>query len=195
MTSNVFTPYTLPCGSTLKNRIVKAAMEENMADAEQLPSAALIHLYKAWSEGGCGLIITGNVMVDHLAMTGPGGVVLEDSSSLERFERLSSAAKQNDCQVWMQINHPGRQVFKKMGGKVLSPSNVAINLGKHSKLFDTPTPMTEAEIHDVIERFVTTATLAEKAGFNGVEIHGAHGYLIAQFLSPLVNKRTPAHRA
>lgn len=190
MTNNVFTRFILPCGSTLPNRIAKAAMEENMANAEQLPSDELIGLYQTWADGGCGLIITGNVMVDRLAMTGPGGVVLEKGTDLSRFRRLAAAAKSNGGKVWMQINHPGRQVFKKMAGKALAPSNVAVDLGKHSKLFDTPTPMTEADIADVIARFVTTATLAEEAGFDGVEIHGAHGYLLAQFLSPLVNKRT-----
>ena len=89
----------------------------------------------------------------------------------------------------MQINHPGRQVFKKMGGKVLSPSDVALDMGKHSAMFSTPKPMDEAEIEDVIQRFTTTAKRAEEAGFDGVEIHAAHGYLLAQFLSPLTNKR------
>lgn len=190
MTNRVFTSFTLPCGSTLPNRIAKAAMEENMANAEQLPSDELIGLYQTWADGGCGLLITGNVMVDRLAMTGPGGVALEKDTDLSRFRRLAGAAKSNGGKVWMQINHPGRQVFKKMAGKALAPSDVAVDLGKHSKLFDSPTPMTEADIADVIERFVTTATLAEKAGFDGVEIHAAHGYLLAQFLSPLVNKRT-----
>jgi 2,4-dienoyl-CoA reductase-like NADH-dependent reductase (Old Yellow Enzyme family) len=89
----------------------------------------------------------------------------------------------------MQINHPGRQVFKKMGGKVLSPSNIPLEMGKHSNLFTTPTPMTNEEIEEVIQRFATTAEQAKKAGFDGVEIHAAHGYLLAQFLSPLTNKR------
>ncbi|UAA38508.1 NADH:flavin oxidoreductase/NADH oxidase family protein [Paraneptunicella aestuarii] len=189
MPHSAFVPFELPCGLTLKNRLVKAAMEENMASAEQLPSDELIHLYRTWSDGGVGLIITGNVMIDHLAMTGPGGVVLEQGTNLEHFKRLATAAKRNNTKVWMQINHPGRQVFKRMGGKVLSPSDVALNMGKHSKLFGQPIPMTEEQIEDVIRRFATTAQLAEKAGFDGVEIHAAHGYLLAQFLSPLVNHR------
>ncbi len=82
---NLFDPLVLPNGSTLPNRIAKAAMEENMADAEHAPSAQLIRLYQAWAEGGAGLLITGNVMVDSRAMTGPGGVVLEDDGQLARF--------------------------------------------------------------------------------------------------------------
>ena len=73
---NVFTELQLPNGTRLSNRIAKAAMEENMADADQAPSEALMHLYQAWAEGGAGLLISGNVMVDGRAMTGPGGVVL-----------------------------------------------------------------------------------------------------------------------
>jgi 2,4-dienoyl-CoA reductase-like NADH-dependent reductase (Old Yellow Enzyme family) len=189
MTNTTFSPYTLPCGYTLKNRLVKAAMEENLADANQLPDDVLINLYQRWSSGGVGLIITGNVMIDHLAMTGPGGVALEQDTNIEPFKKLAAAGKANSTAIWMQINHPGRQVFKNMGGKVLSPSNVALDMGKHSGMFSQPDAMTEVQIQDVIERFVTTAVRAEEAGFDGVEVHAAHGYLIAQFLSPLTNKR------
>lgn len=189
MTSSIFTSFTLPNGQIIKNRLVKAAMEENLATFEHLPGIELKRLYSAWAEGGVGLIITGNVMIDHLAMTGPGGVVLEQDTDLTAFIELAKLSKINDTKIWMQINHPGRQVFKKMGGKVLSPSDVALNMGKHSSMFSTPKPMDEFEIQDVIQRFTTTAKRAEEAGFDGVEIHAAHGYLLAQFLSPLTNKR------
>lgn len=189
MSSTTFTPFTLPNGNSVKNRLAKAAMEENMAESDQLPGAALFRLYKTWAEGGVGLIITGNVMVDHLAMTGPGGLALEKDTPLAPFETLASNGKANGARLWMQINHPGRQVFKKMGGKVLSPSDVPLNMGKHSGMFGQPSPMTPAEIADVVERFVTTATRAKAAGYDGVQIHAAHGYLLAQFLSPLTNKR------
>lgn len=189
MTKNVFTQFTLPNGNILKNRLVKAAMEENLATADQMPGDALFNLYEAWAQGGVGLIITGNVMIDRYAMTGPGGVVLEKDTLLASFEKLAQKGQQNDTKIWMQINHPGRQVFKRMGGKVLSPSDVALNLGKHSSMFSRPTPMDEAAIADVIARFTSTAINAEKAGFDGVEVHAAHGYLLAQFLSPLTNIR------
>lgn len=190
MPSNAFTPFTLPNGNLIKNRLAKAAMEENMAEPHQLPGEALRTLYRAWADGGVGLIITGNVMVDHMAMTGPGGLVLESRTPLSPFAELAKEAKRNNTRLWMQINHPGRQVFKKMGGKVLSPSDVPLDMGKHSSLFEQPKAMTEDEIEDVIARFVTTATLAKSAGYDGVQIHAAHGYLLAQFLSPLTNKRT-----
>lgn len=187
--SELFTSFEFSSGLTVKNRLVKAAMEENLATKAQLPGDSLFTLYGRWAEGGVGLIITGNVMVDHLAMTGPGGLALEAETGLEPFKKMASLSKQNDTRVLMQINHPGRQVYKKMGGKVLSPSNVALDLGKHSHLFTQPKPMTEQDIEDVIERFAVTAKHAEKCGFDGVEVHAAHGYLVAQFLSPLTNKR------
>ena len=189
MRNPVFTSFTLPSGLVLKNRIAKAAMEENLAQEDQTPSQALKNVYSAWAKGGTGLIITGNVMVDHLAMTGPGGLVLEQSTDITAFAELARLSKQNNCKVVMQINHPGRQVLKKMGGKALSASSVALNMGKHSHLFGVPKAMTHTDIDDVITRFTQTAQQAEKAGFNGVQIHAAHGYLLAQFLSPLTNKR------
>ena len=185
----VFSSFQLASGLTLKNRIVKAAMEENLANVDQQPDQALFNLYSKWAQGGVGLILTGNVMVDHLAMTGPGGVALEEGADLTPYKTLAQKAQQNDCKIMMQINHPGRQVFKKMGGKVLSPSDVALDMGKHSGMFAKPTPMTEVEITNVIERFKTTALLAKTSGFDGAQIHAAHGYLVAQFLSPLTNKR------
>jgi 2,4-dienoyl-CoA reductase-like NADH-dependent reductase (Old Yellow Enzyme family) len=189
MTASIFTSFTLPNGQVLKNRLVKAAMEENLATSEHLPGTELKRLYQAWADGGVGLIITGNVMIDHLAMTGPGGVVLEQDTDLIPFIEWATLSKTNNTKIWMQLNHPGRQVFKKMGGKVISPSDVPLNMGKHSSLFSPPRAMDELEIRDVIQRFTTTAARAEQAGFDGVEIHAAHGYLLAQFLSPLTNKR------
>lgn len=189
MTSSVFSPFTLPCGATLPNRLAKAAMEENMADEGQIPGSTLLHLYQRWAEGGTGLLITGNVMVDGRAMTGPGGIVLDKYSNIAPFTAWAQAAKQNNTHVWMQLNHPGRQVYANMGGDVLSPSDVAIDLGKHSGLFSQPRAMTLQDIEQLIQRFVDTAVRAEQAGFDGVQIHAAHGYLISQFLSPLTNKR------
>ncbi|MGK0248136.1 MAG: 2,4-dienoyl-CoA reductase-like NADH-dependent reductase (Old Yellow Enzyme family) [Oleispira sp.] len=189
MTSSVFSPFTLPCGAQLPNRLAKAAMEENMSDEGQVPGPAILRLYQRWAEGGTGLLITGNVMVDGRALTGPGGIVLEKDSDLSPFKVWASTAKKNKTQVWMQINHPGRQVYAAMGGDVLSPSDIALDLGKHSHLFSQPKAMTHNDIKQLIQRFVDTAVKAEQAGFDGVQIHGAHGYLLSQFLSPLTNKR------
>ena len=190
--SPLFLPLTLPNGSVLPNRLAKAAMEENMADAGQLPGAALHDLYRVWAQGGAGLILTGNVMIDGRALTGPGGVVLEAGTPLERFSEWAAAARSGGAQVWMQINHPGRQVQINMGGTAWAPSSVALDLGKHSKLFVQPKAMSEAEIAETVDRFAATAQAAERAGFTGVQVHAAHGYLLSQFLSPLTNQRTDA---
>ncbi|EJN17179.1 NADH:flavin oxidoreductase [Pseudomonas sp. GM78] len=187
---NVFDTLLLPNGSTIKNRIAKAAMEENMADAEQAPSEELMRLYQAWADGGAGLIITGNVMVDGRAMTGPGGVVLQDDQQLDKFKRWARIGRSAGAQFWLQINHPGRQMQANLGQKTWAPSAVPLNLGTMSKHFATPLAMTPSVIAEVIQRFARTAQLGEQAGFTGVEIHAAHGYLLSQFLSPLTNQRT-----
>jgi 2,4-dienoyl-CoA reductase-like NADH-dependent reductase (Old Yellow Enzyme family) len=187
---NVFDSLSLPNGSTVKNRIAKAAMEENMADADQAPSTELMRLYQAWADGGAGLIITGNVMVDGRAMTGPGGVVLQDEQQLAKFKRWTQIGRSGGAQFWLQINHPGRQMQANLGQKTWAPSAIALELGSLSKHFATPHAMTPEVIADVIQRFATTARLGEQAGFTGVEIHAAHGYLLSQFLSPLTNQRT-----
>lgn len=187
---NIFNALTLPNGSLIPNRLAKAAMEENMADLQQAPSEALIRLYDAWAKGGAGLIISGNVMVDRRAMTGPGGVVLEDDTALEQFKTWAATGRAHGAQFWLQINHPGRQMQANLGQDTWAPSAIALNMGKLSKQFNPPKAMDEEKIQEVIQRFATTAQLAESAGFTGVEIHAAHGYLLSQFLSPLSNQRT-----
>ena len=187
--SILYSPYTLPCGVTVRNRLVKAAMEENMSSKGNIPGESLYSLYRYWAHGHLGMVITGNVMVDKNAMTGPGGIALEKDTELTPFKKWAKIIKSNGALAVMQINHPGRQVFKAMRGKAIAPSAVPLDMGKHSKLFAQPREMTCQDIHDVCKRFVQTAKQAEKAGFDGVEIHAAHGYLLTQFLSPLTNQR------
>jgi 2,4-dienoyl-CoA reductase-like NADH-dependent reductase (Old Yellow Enzyme family) len=185
----LFSPLTLPNGTRIPNRIVKAAMEENMCDANHAPSDALLRLYQAWAEGSAGLILTGNVMVDRRAMTGPGGVVLEDDSHLDRFQQWAKVARAGGAQVWMQMSHPGRQMMAALGQETWSASSVPLDMGHLSNKFSVPKAMSVSDIEEIQTRFVRTAQLAEQAGFNGVQIHGAHGYLLSQFLSPLSNHR------
>jgi len=186
---NLFTPLTLPNGTSIPNRMAKAAMEENMCDSNHAPSEGLLQLYKAWADGGSGLILTGNVMVDRRAMTGPGGVVLEDDRHLDRFKQWAKVAQSGGAQVWMQISHPGRQMLAALGQATWSASAVPLDMGKLSNKFSVPKAMGMADIADIQQRFVRTAQLAEQAGFNGVQIHAAHGYLLSQFLSPVSNHR------
>ncbi|KFU76587.1 2,4-dienoyl-CoA reductase [Amycolatopsis lurida NRRL 2430] len=185
----MFEPFVLPSGSTLPNRLVKAAMEENMADRGQVPGKPLFELYRRWSEGGAGLLVTGNVMVHAEALTGPAGVVLDAESPLEPFRAWASAAKSGGARVWMQINHPGRQVRADMPGVAWGPSAVRVDVGKNSGRFAEPVEMSPRRIEETVARFAETARRAEEAGFDGVEIHAAHGYLLSQFLSPLANRR------
>lgn len=185
-----FEALQLPNGQIIANRIAKAAMEENMADINQAPSRELKQLYKAWADGEPGLLLTGNVMIDRHAMTGPGGVALENEEHLDSFREWADVARNKGVHFWMQLSHPGRQTMANLGQQALAPSAIALDLGSFSKMFATPKAMTEDDIQDVIRRFATSARLAEKAGFTGVQIHGAHGYLLSQFLSPLSNHRS-----
>lgn len=187
--SLLFEPLTLPNGNIISNRIAKASMEENMADYNHNPSKKIFKLYENWAKGGVGLILTGNVMIDAHAMTGPAGIVLENDKYLDIFRNLSRMINSNNSKIWMQINHPGRQMPKILGQKTISASAVALQMGSSSKNFDIPRAMTEDEILEVKKRFVKTAMLAQESNFNGVQIHSAHGYLLSQFLSPLSNKR------
>lgn len=189
--SAIFEPITLPNGTTVSNRLCKAAMEENLAEQPgQYPGEKLFSLYRAWAQGGVGMILTGNVMVSPSSLTGPGGVVLEKGTNLTPFKQWAEIGKAGGAQMWMQINHTGRQMYKNLGEEAVSPSDKALDLGKLSSLFAEPRALEEAEIEAIIDRFVETAALAEEAGFDGVQIHSAHGYLSSQFLSPLTNQRT-----
>jgi 2,4-dienoyl-CoA reductase-like NADH-dependent reductase (Old Yellow Enzyme family) len=189
MPTELFSPLALRSGLVLGNRIAKAAMEERLAGRGQLPDRRLGSLYRRWGAGGAGLLITGNVMVHAEALTGPGGVVLDDRAPLEPFAAWAQAGKAGGAAMWMQISHPGRQVPAGMPGVVWGPSAVGVELGRHTRRFGRPVAMTPEQIVATVERFAVTASRAEQAGFDGVEIHAAHGYLLSQFLSPLTNLR------
>ncbi|MBV8604817.1 MAG: NADH:flavin oxidoreductase/NADH oxidase family protein [Pelomonas sp.] len=193
VSSPLFDAVTLPGGQTLKNRIAKAAMEESLAEPGQLPGRASRQLYRRWAEGGAGLLITGNVMVAADALTGPGGLVLEAGTPLAPYRAWAEAAHAGGARIWMQINHPGRQVFAALGNPGYAPSEVALQMGKHGRLFAPVRALRLAEIAAIVERFAATARAAEQAGFDGVQIHAAHGYLLSQFLSPLANRRDDAY--
>ncbi|OQO02749.1 hypothetical protein B0A48_11031 [Cryoendolithus antarcticus] len=190
-----FNPISLPNGSTIKNRIVKAAMEESMADVELhcQPSRAMIKLYDAWGAGGSGLILSGHVMIDPLAMALAGDTLLAEDAGPQDdqvWRTLISKTKAHGAQFWLQINHPGRQVKKQAGIEAYGPSDVQVKMGRLSALFGQPIAMSEEKIQDIIHRFAYAARKAEELGADGVEVHAAHGYLISAFLSPLANVRT-----
>jgi len=198
--THLFTPLTFPCGQSIPNRIAKGAMEENMADQAsglgQVPGEQLVNLYQAWAEGGAGMLVTGNVMVDARAMTGPGAVVLrrgtlDDPEVRARFERWAQAGQNGGAKMVMQISHPGRQLYAAQGQEAVSASESKLDMGSDAinKLFASARAMTEDEIRGLIRHFGETALAAKACGFDGVQVHAAHGYLLAQFLSPLTNRR------
>jgi 2,4-dienoyl-CoA reductase-like NADH-dependent reductase (Old Yellow Enzyme family) len=180
-------PFTLPCGVTIPNRIVKSAMSENNADEGGRPSDRIIQLYETWGKGGAGIMISGNVMMDSKALGEEHNVVIEDEQYLPELTAWADACQKNGTHLWMQINHPGRQA-PKFNDEVVSPSNVKLPI--MGGMFKEPRPLEESEILDIIEGFGRTALVAQKAGWKGVQIHGAHGYLVSQFLSTRTNLRT-----
>jgi 2,4-dienoyl-CoA reductase-like NADH-dependent reductase (Old Yellow Enzyme family) len=182
--------YDLPCGVTLKNRLCKAAMTEGIADANNFATQRHINLYKKWSAGGAGILLSGNVQVDRRFLEGPGNVAIEKNSYLEQLEILkkwAEAGTGNNTQFWMQISHAGRQTPGEINSNPLSPSSVQLKIPGAS--YGVPSPMTVEDIEDVIERFIFVAKVAKEVGFTGIQLHSAHGYLLSQFLSPDINLR------
>ena len=181
--------FTLPSGQVLKNRIGKSAMSEALATTDNVPTELLSTLYRRWAEGGIGLCLTGNVMIDKNALGEPNNVVLENDLHLDKFKAWAKAGVHNGTQLWMQLNHPGKQCPKGLNRETVSPSAVPWE-EKMQSFFELPRELAEDEIQDIIHRFAKSASLAKEAGFTGVQIHGAHGYLVSQFLSPHLNRRT-----
>lgn len=180
------TPLTLPNGSVIKNRLAKAAMSEQLAGRAGEPTDELVRLYRRWAHGGLGLIITGNVMVDHRSIGEPLNVVVEDERDLVPLRRWAAAAKADGATALVQLNHPGRQTLTGLSELAVAPSAVKVDLGP---TFAKPRALTAEEIIELIARFAESARIVVEAGFNGVQIHAAHGYLISQFLSPRANLR------
>ena len=174
--------------SMFKNRIIKGAMSEALANDAGQPNQAHLKLYEAWAKGGLGCAITGNVMVDFRAKNEPGVVVVETERDLEKLKAWANVGKRHGMIQLVQLSHPGRQCPKGLNKETVAPSAVPFSPAL-AMSFGTPRELREDEILDIIQRFATSAAICEKAGFEGVQLHGAHGYLISQFLSPLTNKR------
>ena len=182
-------PYTLRRGGAVPNRIVKSAMAEGLGDRSNHATAEHARLYARWAQGGAGLIITGNVMVSKSALAEPGNVVFDGSHPMAPLVAWAASATSAGGHAWVQINHPGRQVPRTMGVETVAPSAVPLEFGS---AFRTPRALSDAEIQTIIGQFANAAGIAQDAGFTGVQIHAAHGYLVSQFLSPHTNRRTDA---
>ncbi len=185
--------FTLPCGVVLPNRLCKSAMTEGLGDAQLRATPEHARLYAAWGAGGVGLNITGNVMVDRFVIERPGNVAIDithppsvDTDARERLRAWAQAGTAHGAQLWMQISHAGRQSPRYATRQPVGPSAVTLDLLGSYK---TPRALAEAEILDIIQRFGAVAKIAQDCGFTGVQVHGAHGYLISSFLSPVTNRR------
>ncbi|HSI27346.1 MAG TPA: NADH:flavin oxidoreductase/NADH oxidase family protein [Aeromicrobium sp.] len=181
-------PFKLPNGTLLPNRLTKAALSECLAGEDFSPGDRIKQLYRRWSTSGAGMTITGNVMIDRRAIGEPGNVVIEDERHLADIVEWADIVKSHGSVALVQINHPGRQVMRTLSAHPVAPSPI-VTPGM-AGTFAVPRELTHDEILDIIARWARTAGIVTRAGFDGVQIHGAHGYLVSQFLSPLANQRT-----
>ena len=184
-------PITLPCGVTLPNRLAKSAMSENMANKDHLPGPEFETLYNRWGKGETGLCISGNVMIDSRHLGEPNNVILEEGiKNFEGFKRWASVQEKYNIHIWPQLNHPGKQTPNFLTKEPVAPSAIPLKTALGNKYFNTPRELTNEEIEDIIKRFAYAAKMIKKFGFKGVQIHGAHGYLVSEFLSARHNQRT-----
>jgi len=182
------TPFALQRGQTIKNRLFKSAMSEQLGDRQHNPTPGLVNLYRTWAEGGIGLAVSGNLMVERTALGEPKNVVLDERSDLNLFRAWTAAGTRNNTQFWAQLNHPGKQIPNYLCKEPVAPSAIALANGLE-KGFNKPRALTHTEIETIIDKFASSAGLAREVGFTGVQIHGAHGYLVNQFLSSRHNQR------
>jgi 2,4-dienoyl-CoA reductase-like NADH-dependent reductase (Old Yellow Enzyme family) len=184
-------PLDLPCGATLSNRVAKAAMSEGLADSGNHSTPRLETLYRRWAGSGAGLLLSGNIQVDRWHLERPNNIVIDDESGRAQLARLADAGTSRGAHFWAQLSHTGRQVSSYINPAPLSCSDVEIDVMRNAGFsFAKPKPMTEVDIGHAIDQFAFAAKEVKDAGFTGLSIHAAHGYLISQFLSPLSNRRT-----
>lgn len=191
MSADLRSSLTLPCGVTIPNRLAKAAMTEGLAESGGRAGARIARAYTAWAEGGVGLNITGNIMIDRRYRERPANIVVDgpqDAEAMAGLVAYAAAAKTGGAKAIAQLSHAGRQSPASIAPEPVGPSAVAVNLP--GGLFAEPRALETAEIEDVIARFAATAKTCCEAGFDGVQVHAAHGYLISEFLNPLVNQRS-----
>ncbi|KAF2726868.1 FMN-linked oxidoreductase [Polyplosphaeria fusca] len=187
------------------NRILKGAMSEALAtwsptdlDARGIPSKELINVYRHWGEGEIGLILTGNVQPDFHQLEAPGNTIIPPNApfSGERFEafaEMAKAAKQHGSLMIAQVSHPGRQVNDRLNPDPVSASDVQLTAEFFGQKFGKPHAASESEIAAIVEQFAFIAEYLDKAGYDGIQLHGAHGYLLSQFLSTRTNLRTDSY--
>jgi len=171
-------------------------MTEGLADKHNRATEELCRLYRAWSEGGTGLLLTGNVQIDRRYMERPGNVAIDgkqDEEQLKRLRDLASAATSAGNHCWVQIGHAGRQQDIQIEKHGVAPS--AINYGGGAgygallKPSYEPRELSTDEVQVLPQRFADAALVCKEVGFTGVQLHSAHGYLLSSFLNPNANQR------
>ena len=169
----------------LPNRLVRSATWEGMCDDHGRPTAKLAELYRELAKGGVGLIITGYTVVHAKGRQMTGAIGACSDSQIPSLEKLTNTVHRAGGRLMAQLFHAGAQTsFKTIGEPPLGPSEV-----KSPFYSGVPRAMTMDEIQEVVASFGQSARRARESGFDGVQLHGAHGYLINQFLSPLTNLR------
>ncbi|RYP30258.1 hypothetical protein DL767_006338 [Monosporascus sp. MG133] len=197
------TPLVLPFSQqSVPNRFLKTSMSEHMASFDAadvasrgIPSQKLAKLYGRWGEGGWGLILTGNVMVHPEHLEASGNMIIPpnagfDGHRFDEFSAIATAAKRHGSLIIAQVSHAGRQTPESVQPCPISASAVQLVAPHMGKTYGVPREATKEDIGGVIEGFAHAAEFLERAGFDGIELHAAHGYLLAQFLSLSTNKRT-----
>ncbi|MFT6915342.1 MAG: 2,4-dienoyl-CoA reductase-like NADH-dependent reductase (Old Yellow Enzyme family) [Motiliproteus sp.] len=172
---------TLPCSAVLKNRLVKSAMSDSLADGEGNPTEPQIRLYERWARGGVALSIIGEVQGDPRYPEKPGNLVFGAHSDLQALRSLSKRASIEGAHIWPQIGHAGALSHAPIS-EPCGPS--ALSMGDFKCA-----GMSLAEVEQLPAMYARTALLAKETGFTGVQIHAGHGFLLSQFLSPLFNQR------
>ncbi|KAI1500779.1 NADH oxidase [Biscogniauxia marginata] len=205
-------PLPLPFSNRVAlNRFMKAAMSErlatwNMDDMSKsgIPTKELMNLYRHWCQGGWGIVVTGNILIDAAHIEAPGNMIITVDSPFsgprfEAFRQLAAAGKtateggSNGTLFLGQLNHPGRQVSAEIQPDPVSASDLQLTKEYVGMTFAKPHAASHSEIRALVAAFAHGAAYLERAGFDGAHLHGAHGYLIAQFLSPATNRRTDAY--
>jgi 2,4-dienoyl-CoA reductase-like NADH-dependent reductase (Old Yellow Enzyme family) len=164
-------------------------------EARGIPSKNLINVYKRWGEGQIGTILTGNLMIDYNQLEAKGNAIIPpeakfEGERFEAFETLAAESKKHGSLIIGQVSHPGRQVTTDINSDPVSASDVQLKGSIMGMTFSKPHAASTEEIQKIINGFAHAAEFLHKAGYDGIELHGAHGYLLSQFLSQTTNKRT-----
>ncbi len=176
-------PLALSSGKVLKNRVVKSALCEGLADLSNHATPAHATLYRRWAASGAGMLVTGAVQIDRRYLDRPGDIVIEGPqtpAALAALRAMAEAAKSDGAVALMQLSHAGLASARLWCSEPVGPS-----------VWDaTARALNDAEIEDIIRRFIFATGIALDCGFDGVQILAAHGRLIGSFLSPADNRRT-----